>query len=83
MNVTLDCSQIQAQEELFQLFSQTLPGLYGHNLDALHDCLTTLNGTLRLEHWAEAAAALGPYGQRATKMLLTAALENEALELSL
>ena len=39
---TVDCSQIQNRDDLFRLFHDILPGEYGNNLDALHDCLTSL-----------------------------------------
>ena len=50
MNVTIDCSRIQSEEDLHRIFAEALsfPAWYGKNLDALHDCLTVLSGTIRL-----------------------------------
>ena len=40
----IDCSSICTKEDLHRIFRETLsfPDWYGNNLDALHDCLTSL-----------------------------------------
>ena len=85
MNVTIDCSLIHTREDLHRVFAEALsfPEYYGKNLDALHDCLTSLSGTVRMEDWAAAEARLGKYGLAAKGVLLDAALENTALDLIL
>lgn len=85
MHVTIDCSQIQSREDLHHIFAEalTFPDWYGNNLDALHDCLTSLTGTIRLENWEEAEANLGKYGISAKKAILSAALENTKLDIIL
>lgn len=52
--ITVDCSQLadgaQLHQALFEALS--LPQWYGHNLDALFDCLTELEDThLILQNW--------------------------------
>ena len=44
MEYTIDCSQIHDVKEFHTILSQALdfPDWYGHNLDALYDCLTEL-----------------------------------------
>ena len=81
MNITIDCSSIRSREELHRAFAQALsfPSWYGSNLDALHDQLTSLSGTIRLENWETAEERLGKYGLSAKKAILHAALENENL----
>ena len=81
MNVTVDCAAIDSRESLHRTFAQALdfPAWYGNNLDALHDQLTSLSGTLRLENWELAEEKLGKYGIAARKAIAHAALENEAL----
>ena len=81
MNVTIDCTAITSREDLHRTFSEALsfPAWYGNNLDALHDQLTSLSGTLRLENWELAEERLGKYGLSAKKVILHAALENEDL----
>ena len=81
MNVTIDCSRIQTRDDLHRTFSGALafPSWYGNNLDALHDQLTAICGTIRLENWEIAEENLGKYGVSAKKVLLHAALENETL----
>ena len=66
---------------MHRTFSEALsfPSWYGSNLDALHDQLTSLSGTIRLENWETAEERLGKYGLSAKKVLLHAALENENL----
>ena len=53
--ITLDCSQITDATQLHQaLFTAlSLPEWYGHNLDALFDCLTELEEDthLILKNW--------------------------------
>ena len=53
--ITLDCCQITDEAQLHQaLFSAlSLPEWYGHNLDALFDCLTELEEDthLILKNW--------------------------------
>ena len=85
MNICIDCSTVRDRESFHQTLASALsfPSWYGNNLDALHDCLTALSGTVRLENWEIAEARLGKYGQTAKKVLLRAALENEALILIL
>ena len=78
MNVTIDCISIEGKEDLHRIFSEALcfPSWYGNNLDALHDQLTSLSGTIRLENWNEAEERLGKYGIAARKAIVHAALEN-------
>ena len=61
-----------------------LPEYYGCNLDALFDCLTDLPETqLSIEQCAQAAAQLGDAWTGLTAVLLDAARENPALQVSL
>lgn len=81
MNVTIDCTAITSREDLHRTFSEALsfPSWYGSNLDALHDQLTSLSGTIRLENWEVVEERLGKYGLSAKRAILHAALENEQL----
>lgn len=52
--IVLDCSEIVDETQLHQALYQALhlPEWYGHNLDALFDCLTELEEThLTLKNW--------------------------------
>ena len=82
---TIDCAAIRTRDDLHRIFREALqfPEWYGSNLDALHDCLTSLSGRVRLENWEEAEAALGKYGLAARRAITDAALENENLDLIL
>lgn len=79
----IDCSKIQTKEDLHRIFRETLsfPDYYGNNLDALHDCLTEVTGTVRLLDWDTAEARLGSYGAKAKKVIAAAALQNTKLDL--
>ena len=79
----IDCTQIKTREDLHRIFRETLsfPQWYGNNLDALHDCLTEITGKVRLLDWETAEARLGTYGQKAKKVISSAALENRNLDL--
>lgn len=84
MHVTIDCSRIRTKEDLHRIFAEALsfPHWYGSNLDALHDCLVSLSGSLRLENWEEAETALGKYGLAARRAIADAAFQNQDLELT-
>lgn len=81
MNITIDCAAIGSRDDLHRIFAEALsfPAWYGHNLDALYDMLTSLSGTIRLEHWEIAEENLGKYGLSARRAISRAALENEHL----
>ena len=81
--VIIDCTNISTREALCDAIAKHLktPVWFGRNLDALHDCLCTLSGTLRLEHWAEAETALGKYGTAARRAIAAAGLENTKLDI--
>lgn len=53
--ITIDCSQITKESQLHQALFEALrlPEWYGHNLDALFDCLTELEEDthLILQSW--------------------------------
>lgn len=85
MNITIDCASIHTRQDLHRLFAEALsfPDWYGNNLDALHDCLTSLSGTIRLMDWDTAETKLGKYGLSARKAIAAAALENPNLEIIL
>lgn len=53
MDVTIDCRLLTSRDALHQIFSEalSLPEYYGKNLDALHDCLTSISGTIHLKNW--------------------------------
>lgn len=82
-NITIDCTSIRTREDFHRIFAQKLsfPDWYGNNLDALHDCLSSMRGTIRLENWESAEAALGKYGIAARRAMAAAALENTELDL--
>ena len=79
----IDCSKIQSKEDLHRIFQETLsfPDWYGSNLDALYDCLTDISGKVRLLNWEIAENNLGAYGQKAKKVIASAALHNTGLDL--
>ena len=80
MNVTIDCAQIRTKSEFHTKFSQMLklPGFYGENLDALHDCLTDLpqKSVITLLHTQCLIDNLGPYGRAALSAMAHAEREN-------
>jgi len=61
--VTIDCAAIADKAALHKALSEALdfPDWYGHNLDALYDCLTEIDPdtTLRLLNWS----AVGGWAQ--------------------
>ena len=77
--ITIDCTKIQDQEHLHQVFSEALhfPGWYGRNLDALYDCLTDLEQETKimLFCWSVLEDRLGAYAEK-TKFVLTQAMDD-------
>ena len=61
MEYELDCQNIHSLSELHTALAALLsfPDYYGHNFDALHDCLTDLDATLRITHWDALEEAIG------------------------
>ena len=80
MTVTIDCKEIQTKEDFHRIFSKSLylPGSYGNNLDALHDCLTSLpqKTVINLLHTESLIHNLGPYGRAAIAAIAHAEREN-------
>ena len=80
MTVTIDCKDIQTKEDFHSTFSKSLylPGFYGNNLDALHDCLTALpqKTVINLLHTESLIHNLGPYGRAAINAIAHAEREN-------
>lgn len=81
VNICIDCGEITTKEDLHRVLARELsfPDWYGKNLDALHDCLASISGTVRLENWEEAQQRLGKYGAAAKRAIAAAGLENEKL----
>ena len=81
--ITIDCSGIREREQLHDAFAQALsfPKHYGKNLDALHDCLTSLCEETRLElkHWDAVEAALGRYAIGTRRALIHSVSGNPLL----
>ena len=50
MEYQIDCLTINDSKEFHRILAETLalPEWYGHNLDALYDCLTELDGPVHL-----------------------------------
>lgn len=48
--ITIDCGQVDSPREFHHALAEALalPAWYGYNLDALHDCLTSLPGEISL-----------------------------------
>ncbi|MCR4760402.1 MAG: barstar family protein [Oscillospiraceae bacterium] len=80
MTVNIDCSAITEESDFHRVFSSQLhlPGFYGKNLDALHDCLTSLpqKTVINLLHMQSLIDNLGPYGRAAINAIAHAEREN-------
>ena len=83
--VQLSARAWRTEQDVHQALAQALsfPDYYGHNLDALHDCLTELNGTqLVIEDCASAAGRIERWGAFLT-VFSDAAMENPSLSIRL
>lgn len=83
--VTLDCRGFVPRSSLHKAFAEVLsfPDHYGNNLDALHDCLTSLpeETDLTLLNWAAAEEKLGRYAVALKRVLEDSSLENPRLHI--
>lgn len=82
--ITLDCRDFASRSDLHRAFADALrfPDYYGSNLDALHDCLTSLpeETILTLYHW-EATERLGRYAIGLKRVLEDSRKENPRLKI--
>ena len=86
--VILNGEELQSREALHGYLERvlSLPEWYGHNLDALYDCLTgelTEETTLTLRNLEALLSSLGGYGTVFLRMLREAEEENPLLHLDL
>jgi len=83
--VTLDCRGFVPRSALHKAFAEALsfPHHYGNNLDALHDCLTSLpeETDLTLLNWSAAETELGRYAATLKRVLEDSAQENPLLHI--
>ena len=81
--IVLDCAQMTGKKALHDYLAQKLelPFYYGHNLDALYDCLTEIKPCcITFLHISE-LKAFGDYGQSLLNVFQDAALENKNLQI--
>ena len=70
IELKLDASNAATRSELHDLFAQMLsfPDWYGRNLDALHDCMTSLNEDVNIT--VDEDELTGTLGERYVRILL-------------
>lgn len=82
--VMLDGAAAESREALHEAFAAALafPEYYGHNLDALYDCLTEGSTPTRLvfKNMGALRKTLGHYANLLALVLEDAAAQNPALE---
>lgn len=81
--ITIDCNRIEAPRQLHTAFAEALefPAWYGNNLDALHDCLTSL--TEETEIILTDFSSLPGFANGFRRVLLDSAEENTKLNVTL
>ena len=83
--ITIDCRGFIPRSALHKTFAKALsfPDHYGNNLDALHDCLTSIgeDTSLLLLHWEAAEKDLGKYAQALKRVLTDSANQNPHLHI--
>lgn len=85
--VTINCASIKNAEQFHEALARGLdfPEWYGHNLDALYDCLTDIDEEteLILNNWHDLEYALKDYSGKALYVFHQACLENDCLKITL
>ena len=85
--ITIDCTPIETPAVLHQLLAEQLhfPDYYGHNLDALYDCLTELeeNIQLTLVNYQALEYRLGDFSGKLLYVFHYAMQDNPDLKISL
>lgn len=83
--IWLDLGWISSKEQVFAAFAKvlSLPQWCGHNLDALHDCLTEQTAPLLISVTNLENASQPEYGQCLLRMLRDCVEENPKLYLSI
>ena len=83
MMITINCTGVETPQQMHALLASRLefPGYYGHNLDALFDCLTQIRRqtTIELEGWM----GLGEWKERFANVFVNVELENPNLDIIL
>ena len=81
--IRLDGARLCVREEAMELLGRelVLPEWWGHNLDALHDCLTELGRPVRIELYDRETMEASPFGRRLLRVLEDSAAEYPCLEL--
>lgn len=81
--ITIDCDNICSMAQIHDVLSRelALPHWYGRNLDALHDCLTSLQENLRITLLHVSALPFPAAGL--LRVLRDSELENPHLEITL
>lgn len=81
--IRLDGARLCVREEAMELLGRelVLPEWWGHNLDALHDCLTELGRPVRIELYDRETMEASPFGRRLLRVLEDSAVEYPCLEL--
>lgn len=85
--ITLDGRRMQTRETAHDELQAalSLPGYYGRNLDALHDCLTDIGRPTQITLVNASAMLQGAqgYGARLAAVLLQSAAENPRLTVTI
>ncbi len=87
MEYVIDCAGLQTSREFHEKLKAalSLPEWYGHNLDAMHDCLTDIGEPVKLtlDNFSALRSALGDQAGKILYVLHICSEENPNLEISL
>lgn len=80
--IVIDCAYMTERKAAHAYLQEVLnlPGHYGHNLDALYDCLTELQPIQLVIYRREKLEALGGYGSTLLDTFEDAASENDGVK---
>lgn len=85
--ITIDCTSVETPAVLHQLLADALqfPAYYGHNLDALYDCLTEVEEEtqLTLTNWHALEYRLGDFSGKLVYVFHCATNDNADLKVFL
>ena len=81
--VTIYCDAIKSKHDFYSSLDGITPEYFGKNLDALHDVLTEISGTVRFVDYEKLRENLGSFADGVARVLDDSKRENHEFDVEL